>query len=471
MACVAILHGWSDKGQSFQPLRDFLTANGFPTQDVFLGNYISMDDDVRVEDVAKRMDVVIQGLMDSGKLRKPFDLIVHSTGALVARQWMLNLHQAGREIPVGRFVMLAPANFGSKLAAVGKSMIGRITKGLSNRLETGEEMLRALELGSPYQWGLTRQDLLAPPGVADVTGPYAPGGVMPFVIIGTRAYDSGAQQIINENGSDGTIRVAAADLNAVGMTIDFSPETGEPKVTPWGDRRGGAVVPLAVLPERDHSEITHPEQDGQAVAPYSTRLRELLLSALRCKPDGYADLATTWQAISDDTADLAIHPDRVPQVFGNLDDPKPAHFHRYLQVVVMVRDDYGALVKDYFLEFGEPKKNNTKSMIRFHTDVLESVHTNSSHPAYRCLFIDHTDLMQIFYDKASELAISIAAAPPGRNVKYFDSKTDTARGQIKIHAQDVDERAALKVRLFRNRTHLIEVIIPRRPIDKVFSFL
>ena len=168
MACVAILHGWSDKGQSFQPLRDFLTANGFPTQDVFLGNYISMDDDVRVEDVAKRMDVVIQGLMDSGKLRKPFDLIVHSTGALVARQWMLNLHQAGREIPVGRFVMLAPANFGSKLAAVGKSMIGRITKGLSNRLETGEEMLRALELGSPYQWGLTRQDLLAPPGVATV---------------------------------------------------------------------------------------------------------------------------------------------------------------------------------------------------------------------------------------------------------------------------------------------------------------
>lgn len=471
MACVAVLHGWSDKGESFGPLRDFLAANGFPSQDVFLGNYISMDDDVRVEDVAKRMDVVVQGLVDSGKLRKPFDLIVHSTGALVARQWMLNLHQAGREIPVRRFVMLAPANFGSKLATVGKSMIGRITKGLSNRLETGEEMLRALELASPYQWVLTRQDLLAPPGASDNKGPYGQGGVMPFVIVGTRGYDSGPQQIINENGSDGTVRVPAADLNAVGLTIDFSPESGEPVITPWADRRA-AHVPLAVLPERDHSEITHPEQDGEAVAPYATRLRELLLRALHCETaQDYAAIAAEWTQISDETADLAFHPERIAQVFGDQDDPKPDHFHRYAQLMVMVRDDYGNLVGDYFLEFGEPKVRNTKSMISFHTDVLESVHTNSIHPAYRCLLIDHTDLLQIFYDKANELAVSISAAAPGRNVKYFDSKTDTARGQIRIHAQDVEDRAALKVRLYRNRTHLIEVIIPRRPIEKVFSFL
>ncbi|CAN5660031.1 hypothetical protein BH10PSE5_BH10PSE5_07100 [soil metagenome] len=471
MACVAILHGWSDEGHSFEPLRNFLAANGFATRDVFLGNYISMDDDVRVEDVAKRMDVVIQGLIDSGKLTVPFDLIVHSTGALVARQWMLNLHLAGRKIPVQRFIMLAPANFGSKLAAVGKSMIGRITKGLSNRLETGEEMLRSLELASPYQWTLTRQDLLSPPGAKDAKGPYGPGGVMPFVIAGTRAYDSGLQQIINEAGSDGTVRVSAADLNAVGMTIDFSPEAGGPKITPWTDRRA-APVPLAVLPERDHSEITHPEQDGAAIAPYAKRLSELLLESLRCTTAAeYARIAKRWSGISDETAELATHPERIPLVFGKLDDPKPDQFHRYLQVFVMVRDDYGNLVKDYFLEFSDPKVRRQKSMITFHTDVLEAVHTNSIHPAYRCLYIDHTDMMEIFYEKASELAVSISAAPPGRNVKYFDSKTDAAAGQIIMHAQDLDEREALKVRLFRNRTHLIEVIIPRRPTDKVFSFL
>lgn len=471
MASVAVLHGWSDKGESFRPLRDFLAANGFGAQDVFLGNYISLDDDVRVEDVAKRMDVVVQALIASGKLSTPFDLIVHSTGALVARQWMLDLHRTGAKPPVRRLVMLAPANFGSKLAAVGKSMIGRITKGLSNRLETGREMLKALELASPYQWTLARQDLLAPPGSDDDDGPFGEGGVMPFVIIGTRAYDSGLQQIVNEDGSDGTVRVAAADLNAIGLTIDFSAGDNVPKLTPWRNRTA-ARTPLAVLPERDHSEITHPEQDGQALPPFSKRLGELILAALRCETSAdYAAIDQAWRTISDDTADLALNPQRIDAVFGDLDRPSPAHFHRYLQLVVMVRDDYGNLVGDYFLEFGEPAKRSGKSTVTFHRDVLAAVHTNSTHPAYRCLYIDHTDLLRVFYDEADELAVSVSAAPVGRNIKYFDSRTDTASGQIRLHTKDIDNLEKIQARLFRNQTHLIEVIIPRRPIDKVFSFL
>jgi hypothetical protein len=483
-ACVAILHGWSDKGKSFEPLRAFLEPHGFETQDVFLGNYISMDDDVRVEDVARRMDAVIADLIAQGKLRTPFDLIVHSTGALVARQWMVDLLAAGRPIPVKRFVMLAPANYGSKLAAVGKSMIGRLTKGLINRLETGEEMLRALELASPYQWNLARRDVLAPPEADDDLGPYGEAGVWPFIIAGTRAYDSGAQQIVNENGSDGTVRVPAANLNAVGMTIDFTPATVQ--LTPWRPRMPPA--PCAVLPERDHSEITHPEQDGQAFGKFGKRLAELIIEALECDTFAkYEVLETDWRKISNETAMLGLKPDKaatqapledpavtpvtIGEVFGDLDRPHRDHFHRYLQLVVMVRDNYGNLVGDYFLEFGAPKAARQTSMITFHRDVLESVHNNSSHPAYRCLWIDHTDLLEIFYDKNDELAVSLSAAPPGRNIKYFDSKTDRAKGQITIHAADLGKRDALQARLRRNQTHFIEVIIPRRPVEKVFSFL
>lgn len=473
MNSIAILHGWSDKGDSFKHLRDFLGQNGFNVQDVFLGNYISMDDDVRVEDVAKRMDVVIQAMIEAGTLSQTFDLIVHSTGALVARQWMADLHAAGRKVPVRRFVMLAPANFGSRLAAVGKSMIGRLTKGLGNRLETGEEMLRALELASPYQWKLSQQDLLARPGEA-ATGPFNNGGdsVWPFVIVGTRAYDSGLQQIINEAGSDGTVRVSAADINATGFTIDFSKNTASPNVTVWPLKKP-YEAPLAVLPERDHSEITHPEQSGEILPPKATRLRELLLQALGCASvDEYQAIAATWRAISDETATLAgLDEDLIKQAFGNLDDPKPKQFHRYLQLNVMVRDDYGNLVSDYFLEFAEPDARNRKGMITFHRDVLEHVHVNSSHPAYRCLYIDHTDLLEIFYNTSAELAVSISAAPLGRNVKYFDSRTDSAKGEVRIHTQDVAARADLPARLHRNRTHFVEVIIPRRPVDKVFSFL
>ena len=52
---VLIIHGWSDESASFRGLRDFLNRNNYEVAQVWLGDYISRDDDVRVEDVAKRM--------------------------------------------------------------------------------------------------------------------------------------------------------------------------------------------------------------------------------------------------------------------------------------------------------------------------------------------------------------------------------------------------------------------------------
>lgn len=484
---LAILHGWSDTSASFQPLRAWLGAHGHPTTDVWLGDYISLDDDVRVEDVAKRMKAVVDALIADGTLASSFDLIVHSTGALVAREWLATFYPDGAGCPVKRLVMLAPANFGSRLAAVGKSMIGRLIKGLNNRLETGEEMLRALELASPYQWNLTRRDLLQPPeqaaAGAPAVSPFGVGKVLPFVIIGTRAYDSGVQQIVNEDGSDGTVRVPAGNLNVVGMTLDFSrpgPD-GAPRIQPWPSRTGNLQIPLAVLPERDHGEITHPETNGRAGPGTGARLGQLILDALACGEADYAGLQADWAAITKATGDLGDFGDEHdPQfvaardrVFEGQDHPGPAHFHRYLQLIVKVTDDYGNLVKDYFLEFSDPAtKNNVsrdRTVITFHKDVLEDVHNNSTTSAFRCLYIDHTDLMKIFYDQNAALAVSISAAPPGRNVKYFDSAKEMALGRVELHAQNLQEREALTdTRIFRNQTHFIEVIIPRRPIDKVF---
>src|SRR4051812_31253352 len=172
-AQVAIIHGWSDRSESFHALRDFLVARGFGATEIWLADYLSMEDDVRVEDVAKRMQAVLLGLVETGKLTKPFDLIVHSTGGLVAREWIDRFYPKGVDCPAKRVVMLAPANFGSALAHLGKSMIGRITKGWDNWFQTGTEMLRGLELASPYQWDLACRDLLDPAAEGASTGPYS----------------------------------------------------------------------------------------------------------------------------------------------------------------------------------------------------------------------------------------------------------------------------------------------------------
>ncbi|MGH6922185.1 MAG: esterase/lipase family protein, partial [Propylenella sp.] len=138
---VVILHGWSDTSESFHDLRVFLGNNGFEVTEVWLGDYISKDDDVRIPDVAKRMQAVLSEMLATGKLKAPFDVIVHSTGGLVVREWVARYFPNGAECPVKRIVMLAPANFGSRLAAAGKSFVGRVAKGFDNWFQTGTEML------------------------------------------------------------------------------------------------------------------------------------------------------------------------------------------------------------------------------------------------------------------------------------------------------------------------------------------
>lgn len=471
-AQVAIVHGWSDSSKSFHNLRRFLDANGYEVAQIWLGDYVSMDDDVRIEDVAKRMQRVVQTAIAEGRLTVPFDLIVHSTGGLVAREWLATYYPTGEGAPVKRLVMLAPANFGSRLAALGKSMIGRVAKGWNNWFQTGEEMLRSLELASPYQWNLARRDLFDPDDTGEA-GPYGSDRIWPFVITGTRAYSSGLRKIVNEHGSDGTVRACAANLNAVGMTIDFAADPANPTVRRWR-ARGDMRCPLAVLPDRDHGAVTDPDRASGAQGETSSWTGRLILQALACdSPEAYAAVQDEWWRLSEETAALADDEARLRAMFPR-NAPNPQSYHQHMQFIVHARDDHGQPVGDYFLEFFSPEVAGEREAIFFHSEVLSHVHTNTRSPSFRCLYIDRTDLIERFYGMlrkgaARQLAVSISAAPVGPNVRYFDKTRDGATGHIVIHREDRRREQADEERLHRNATHLVEIIIPRQPVDKVFS--
>ncbi len=467
---VGIVHGWSDTSRSFESLREFLRTRGYEAVPIWLGDYISMDDDVRIEDVAKRMEEVIREKMAKEGLKSPFDLVVHSTGGLVARQW-LSAYYAEGNAPVKRLVMLAPANFGSRLAAMGQSLLGRVVKGWKNWFHTGKEMLRALELASPLQWDLAQGDLFVPEGQAGAQTPYGGDRVWPFVISGTHPYPGTLRQIVNENGSDGTVRVAAANLNARGITIDFSQNEKEPALTPWTQRHGDVTFPFAVLADRTHSSIITPDKsDVETVPDGRPVLGDLLLEALRCESlQEYSSLAERWWSISEDTAGLALDDSARRHLFRG-DLPSKEYFHQYLQVIVRVVDDHGADVSDYFLEFFGPDTKKDDEAIYFHREVLEHVHANSQGPATRCLFLDRSDLLGEFYKRIpqgrkKEVGMSISATPPGNNVSYFQESKMGAAGHVVVH-REAEEGRFLK----RNCTHLVKIVIPRTPHENVFKF-
>lgn len=469
---IAILHGWNDSSRSFRKLERFLAAEGYDITRIWLGDYISTDDDVRIEDVARRMQAVLLEMRDAGELEPAFDLIGHSTAGIIMREWAVIYYPDGQNCPVQRMLMLAPANFGSRLATLGNSFVGR-AGALRNGFQSGREMLNALELGSPYQRSLVTRDLLDPDGGG--TGPYGLDGIWPFVITGSRGY-RGARSLVNEDGSDGTVRVPAANLNTAGITVDFSQNTLEPNVRAWNSRTGGMNIPFAVLPDRDHTQIKFPGDHGGAVEEISSRLGALILEALACETsDQHQQIAARWRNVSEQTAALAADTQRLRSLF-NRNLPRVQEVHRYLQVVTRVRDDQGEPVNDYFIEFFSPDGASDASLRRFQADVLDHVHVNKLDPSVRCFYIDRDDLMARFYRKRAsgrgvrQLAASIVAANPGRNIRYFDKERQGARGRLLLHCEREPDRAELgQRRLQRNSTHFIDIIIPRKPLDRVFT--
>lgn len=467
---VLIIHGWSDTSKSFHSLADFLNTNGFKVTELWLGDYISMDDDVRVADVGKRMGQVIDEMIASEKLASPFDVIVHSTGGLVVREWLTKKYQgAADRCPMKRLIMLAPANYGSKLAAIGKSMLGRIVKGYNNWFHTGTAMLNDLELGSPYQLELVQRDILIAPGDTNNDRYYGEDRVWPFVIVGTHPYPSLLRQIVNENGADGTVRVCAANLNAQGVTIDFRETDIEIAMQPWGSRLDGFSIPLAVLPTRTHGSIVDPDradsdnqEDIDETSDEKDQLGNLILQALTCNDFlTYKDMQVKWDLLTENTASLHSRPSIA----------EPDIYHQYMQANFSVTDDYGQFVTDYFLEFfSNTRKANDNANVFLHKSVIEDVKVNSQNAAMRNIYFDRTDLVEGYYPQVPGAAdpvlyMSISAASPGKNINYFESERVGAELQVPIHCEgDITQRW-----LKKNSTHFVNIIIPRLPNKNVFK--
>ena len=233
---VVFVHGWSvTDTDTYGGLPERLKAEaekaGGPSLDVvniWLGKYISFHDEVRVQDISRAFDAAVRdklgSLIDRGRR---FVCVTHSTGGPVVRDWLDRYYIQKEDGPAGRcpmshLVMLAPANFGSALAQLGKGRLFRLGK-LLQGVEPGQGVLDWLELGSPESWELNRR-WIGYPDLASQTQP-----VFLFVLTGQRInrklYDQ-VNSYTGEPGSDGVVRVAAANLNATYVKlVQQGPET------------------------------------------------------------------------------------------------------------------------------------------------------------------------------------------------------------------------------------------------------
>jgi hypothetical protein len=216
---VVFVHGWSVTNTNTYGglpvrLRDEAAAAGIAIQvkEIFLGRYISFHDEVRINDISRAFrTAVVDELSNLIKDGTRFMCITHSTGGPVIRDWWHRYYEKGsksRICPMSHLVMLAPANYGSALAQLGKGRLSRI-KSWFGGIEPGQGVLDWLELGSKAAWNLNHK------WICSDGSQISSKGIFPFVLTGQyidRALYDNLNSYTGELGSDGVVRVAAANL-------------------------------------------------------------------------------------------------------------------------------------------------------------------------------------------------------------------------------------------------------------------
>lgn len=264
MTTIVFVHGWSVTNTSTygalpRRLQQQAATNGIALDiaDIWLSEYVSFDDAVTMADLVRAFD---HALRDLHLLSASFACVTHSTGGPVAREWL----RAQRDRPgaystirLTHLMMLAPANFGSALAQLGKGTLGKL-KAWWDGVEPGQRVLDWLELGSPESLSLNL-DHIHGDDVA-LNGQYL------FVLTGDRP-DRSLYDYINsytgEDGSDGVVRMASANLNArhvvlvrhagmaaddLSMHITMAPRSAF-KLIPGASHSGTAQGIMAAAPE------------------------------------------------------------------------------------------------------------------------------------------------------------------------------------------------------------------------------
>jgi pimeloyl-ACP methyl ester carboxylesterase len=363
---VILVHGWSVHNTSTYgelPARLEAESNDeimLDVRNIWLGKYVSFQDEVQLDDISKAFESAIRNEFDDALLTEKCVCITHSTGGPVIRNWVYQYYaRKGKmdECPVSHLIMLAPANFGSALAVLGKMRLSRIKSWLEG-IQPGKGVLDWLELGSPESWDLNTKWMNYFREGANRESFFL------FVISGQsidRSFYDHVNSYTGELGSDGVVRLAGANLNANYYKYRQVAPTDDEEELALTPIAGDHIIPdetaFAVAEGRSHSGDTmgilksiKQEQDAHPTV-------KLILDCIRVNsPESYANTCRNFEAHSAEvfakelveTEDRFLLSDRY-----FIHDP-------YSMVIFRIRDEYGQAIGNYDIIFtgGENDSEN-----------------------------------------------------------------------------------------------------------------
>ena len=147
---VLLVHGYSVRSfDTYGSLPARLRDDGFNEQDIWLSAYDSLNDDITCDDLSRALQQRVSALEQRGLDLTRTAVVVHSTGAIITRRWLLNRWRAGGTLP-SHFISLAGANHGSTLAQLGETQLSYLFRELTGGTSVGLEVLQDLDYGSEF---------------------------------------------------------------------------------------------------------------------------------------------------------------------------------------------------------------------------------------------------------------------------------------------------------------------------------
>lgn len=446
---VVFVHGWSVTNTDTYGGLPAALANRAPpnlditVQHLHLAKYVSFADEVQMEDLARGMQNAVETEilphLDTGE---GFGCITHSTGGPVVRKW-IDLYFRGKldRCPLRHLIMLAPANHGSALAQLGKSRLSRM-KFFAEGVQPGSGVLDWLELGSEESWELN---------TAWLEYDCVASRLYPFVLIGQtidRHFYDNLNSYTGEPGSDGVVRVTAANMN-FGL-LRLTQRDGGFVVSKEGRTKRTA---LGVLPGRSHSGT---ESGILASVPADDDGSHPTLKwVIRCLCVGSA---SSYNALAQELDELTTETqerERKVRVREVLIVQRTFVTHRYCMFLFRLIDDRSNELQDYDVIFtAGPQYDQNHLAPGFFQDRQR----NQRKPGKLTYYIDY-DVMAEWLAKPElegKFGFRIAARPDAGFAYYTLAEY---RGTF----------AALKRYFEPNQTLMIEIQLNRHVVEGVLA--
>lgn len=415
---VFLIHGWSVRStQTYQALHLKLAENSFQLSNVYLGRYVSLENEIEISDISKALHHALDKELE-GNWNQSFHLITHSTGGLVVKHWVINHYKDNfsKHKALKNIVHLASPHFGSRLAHYGRSMLGQVME----LGESGKNVLAALELGSEFSWDVNEEYF--------DESKWKAKGINIFNLIGDRVkkdmFKSKIFSAAYEEGSDMVVRVAAGNLNFKRFLLDGRSNT----FSLVNEIKG---IPFGALYENTHSNADYGIMNNikKKSTPQNHLNLRLIIDCLNVNNESsFKQVSSLLQKATKDTR-------QKKQGFAQLD--------------FRFKDEDGRVVDDYVFTLGAiVNKRRRPSKTVAHT------HKNTVTPNHFTVFINLKELepdLTYFIDINSESGSEL-----------FDYSPDPL--VITADSNDISNI------IIEDQTTQIDVILSRKPSENLFVF-